>query len=63
MISFKNPLKKYENHIFNTSYLVKVPNSDEKDAFLEAVKRTKLPYDSSKLKILKAEKGTYEVKD
>ncbi len=53
-------IKKYEKHIFNTSFLVKVPNSDEKDAFLEAVNRTKLPYDSSKLKILKAEKGTYE---
>lgn len=53
-------ITKYEHHTFKTSYLVKIPNSDEKDAFMLAVKRTKLPYNSSKLKILKAEKGTYE---
>lgn len=59
-VFIQESIKKYENYSFNTSYLVKVPNSDEKDAFLEAVNRTKLPYNSSKLKILKAEKGTYE---
>ena len=53
-------IKKFENYNFNTSYLQNVPNSDEKDSFIEAVKRTKLPYDSSKLKILKEEKGTYD---
>lgn len=53
-------IAKYKKHIFSTFYLVKVPGSDEKDAFMEAVNRTRLPYDSGKLKILRAEEGTYE---
>ncbi len=55
-------IKKYEMYSFNTSYLVNISNSDEKDAFIEAIKRTKIPFDSSSLKILKEEKGDYSTR-
>jgi hypothetical protein len=49
----------YENYKYQTTFLKRLSNSDERDDYLKAIQRTYLPYDSENLVILKEETGGY----
>jgi hypothetical protein len=49
----------YDNYKYKTTFLKRLSNSDERDAYLKAIQQTNLPYDKEKLIILKEETGDY----
>jgi hypothetical protein len=50
----------YDNYEYKTTFLKRLPNSDERDNYLKAIQQNNIPNDNGNLIILKEETGNYQ---